>query len=92
MGVAYQNLDYQLFMLMVEKKFKFGAQSDGDTDEIAEKFGVKLLYVRHPKSLSKGQKYRGLIATVEATAPEVLILDAPTVVQITKIYVKLWRY
>ena len=36
------------------------------------------MYVRHPQSLSEGQKRRVSIAAVVATAPEVLILDEPT--------------
>ena len=80
-GVVYQNPDYQLFMPTVEKEIKFGAKSDEYADEIAEKFGVKHLYVRHPQSLSEGQKRRVSIAAVVATNPEVLILDEPTVGQ-----------
>lgn len=80
-GVVYQNPDYQLFMPTVEKEIKFGAKSDEYADEIAEKFGVKHLYARHPQSLSEGQKRRVSIAAVVATDPEVLILDEPTVGQ-----------
>ena len=80
-GVVYQNPDYQLFMPTVEKEIKFGAKSDEYADEIAEKFGVKQLYARHPQSLSEGQKRRVSIAAVVATDPEVLILDEPTVGQ-----------
>ena len=39
------------------------------------------MYDRHPQSLSEGQKRRVSIAAVVATAPEVLILDEPTVGQ-----------
>ena len=80
-GVVYQNPDYQLFMPTVENEIKFGAKSDEYADEIAEKFGVKQLYARHPQSLSEGQKRRVSIAAVVATDPEVLILDEPTVGQ-----------
>ena len=80
-GVVYQNPDYQLFMPTVEKEIKFGAKSHEYADEIAEKFGVKQLYARHPQSLSEGQKRRVSIAAVVATDPEVLILDEPTVGQ-----------
>ena len=80
-GVVYQNPDYQLFMPTVEKEIKFGAKSDEYADEIAEKFGIKHLYTRHPQSLSEGQKRRVSIAAVVATDPEVLILDEPTVGQ-----------
>lgn len=80
-GVIYQNPEYQLFMPTVEKEIKFGAKSDEYADEIAEKFGVKHLYKRHPQSLSEGQKRRVSIAAVVATVPEILILDEPTVGQ-----------
>ena len=80
-GVVYQNPDYQLFMPTVENEIKFGAKSDEYADEIAEKFGIKHLYARHPQSLSEGQKRRVSIAAVVATNPEVLILDEPTVGQ-----------
>lgn len=80
-GVVYQNPDYQLFMPTVEKEIKFGAESAEYADEIAEKFGIKHLYARHPQSLSEGQKRRVSIAAVVATLPEVLILDEPTVGQ-----------
>ena len=80
-GVVYQNPDYQLFMPTVEREIKFGAASPEYADRIAEQFGIKHLYDRHPQSLSEGQKRRASIAAVVATAPEVLILDEPTVGQ-----------
>ena len=80
-GVVYQNPDYQLFMPTVEREIKFGAASTEYADRIAEQFGIKHLYDRHPQSLSEGQKRRVSIAAVVATAPEVLILDEPTVGQ-----------
>jgi len=80
-GVVYQNPDYQLFMPTVEREIKFGAVSPEYADRIAEQFGIKHLYDRHPQSLSEGQKRRVSIAAVVATAPEVLILDEPTVGQ-----------
>lgn len=80
-GVVYQNPDYQLFCPTVEKEIRFGALSAEYADSIAELFGVKHLYARHPQSLSEGQKRRVSIAAVVATAPEVLILDEPTVGQ-----------
>ena len=56
-------------MPTVEKEIKFGAKSDEYADEIAEKFGIKHLYARHPQSLSEGQKRRVSIAAVVATNP-----------------------
>ena len=80
-GVVYQNPDYQLFMPTVEKEINFGAPSPAYAEHIAELFGIKHLWRRHPQSLSEGQKRRVSIAAVVACAPEVLLLDEPTVGQ-----------
>lgn len=80
-GVVYQNPDYQLFMPTVEKEIKFGAKSPEYAEHIAELFGIKHLWHRHPQSLSEGQKRRVSIAAVVACEPEVLLLDEPTVGQ-----------
>ena len=80
-GVVYQNPDYQLFMPTVRQEISFGAKTEGYAAEIAELFGVKHLWERHPQSLSEGQKRRVSIAAVAACEPEVLILDEPTVGQ-----------
>lgn len=80
-GVVYQNPDYQLFMPTVEKELNFGAVSPEYAEHIAEVFGIKHLWRRHPQSLSEGQKRRVSIAAVVACQPEVLLLDEPTVGQ-----------
>ena len=80
-GVVYQNPDYQLFMPTVEKEINFGAPSPEYAEHIAGLFGIKHLWHRHPQSLSEGQKRRVSIAAVVACAPEVLLLDEPTVGQ-----------
>ena len=80
-GVVYQNPDYQLFMPTVRQEISFGAKSEEYAAEIAELFGVKHLWKRHPQSLSEGQKRRVSIAAVAACEPEVLLLDEPTVGQ-----------
>ena len=78
---VYQNPDYQLFMPTVEKEINFGAPSPEYAEHIAELFGIKHLWRRHPQSLSEGQKRRVSIAAVVACQPEVLLLDEPTVGQ-----------
>ena len=80
-GVVYQNPDYQLFMPTVRQEISFGAKSEEYAAEIADLFGVKHLWERHPQSLSEGQKRRVSIAAVAACEPEVLLLDEPTVGQ-----------
>lgn len=80
-GMVYQNPDYQLFMPTVRQEISFGARSEEYAAEIADLFGVKHLWERHPQSLSEGQKRRVSIAAVAACEPEVLLLDEPTVGQ-----------
>ena len=80
-GVVYQNPDYQLFMPTVEREIAFGAPSPAYAERIAELFQVRHLWQRHPQSLSEGQKRRVSIAAAVACAPEVLLLDEPTVGQ-----------
>lgn len=80
-GYVYQNPSYQLFMSNVEDEVYFGAKSKAFGDEMIETFNLGHLRKRHPQSLSEGQKRRLSIAAVLATAPEVLLLDEPTVGQ-----------
>jgi|AGTN01.2.fsa_nt_gi ATPase components of various ABC-type transport systems, contain duplicated ATPase len=80
-GVVYQNPDYQLFMPTVRQEIAFGASSPEYAERISELFGIKRLADRHPQSLSEGQKRRVSIAAVAACAPELLLLDEPTVGQ-----------
>ena len=68
-------------MPTVEKEINFGAPSPAYAEHIAELFGIKHLWRRHPQSLSEGQKRRVSIAAVVACRPEVLLLDEPTVGQ-----------
>ena len=77
----YQNPDYQQFMPTVRQEISFGAKSGEYAATIAELFGIKHLWERHPQSLSEGQKRRVSIAAVAACDLEVLLLDEPTVGQ-----------
>lgn len=80
-GVVYQNPNYQLFMPTVEKEIAFGAKNKDLAAKTAKLFGLEKLLKRHPQSLSEGQKRLVTVAAVCASAPDVLILDEPTVGQ-----------
>lgn len=80
-GVVYQNPNYQLFMPTVEKEILFGAKDKEFAKKTMRLFGLQELAQRHPQSLSEGQKRLVSVAAVCASAPEVLILDEPTVGQ-----------
>ena len=80
-GVVYQNPNYQLFMPTVEQEIAFNAVSKDYAEEMIKLFGLEHLRIRHPQSLSEGQKRRVSIAAVAAGNPKVLLLDEPTVGQ-----------
>lgn len=80
-GVVYQNPNYQLFMPTVKKEISYGAKDKDFAERTIRLFGLEGLADRHPQSLSEGQKRLVSVAAVCASAPDVLILDEPTVGQ-----------
>lgn len=80
-GVVYQNPNYQLFMKTVKDEIYFNCYSHEYANYIIKLFKIDNLLMRHPQSLSEGQKRKVSIAAILAMKPEVLLLDEPTVGQ-----------
>lgn len=79
-GYVYQEPSYQLFMPSVLGELRYAA-TDTFRERCLEAFSLTSIAHQHPHSLSKGQKRRVSIAAVSATAPQLLLLDEPTVGQ-----------
>lgn len=79
-GYVYQEPSYQLFMPSVHEEVCYGAKEDWGKHCLTA-FELEALAQRHPQSLSEGQKRRVSIAAVMAGAPQLLLLDEPTVGQ-----------
>lgn len=85
-GVVFQDPDDQLFMPTVFEDVAFGPLNAGlPPDEVErrvtaalERVGMAHLRNRPPYKLSAGEKRAVAIATVLATAPDILVMDEPS--------------
>lgn len=85
-GTVFQNPEHQFVATTVADELLVGLTAlriDGPTaqvrvDELLERLRLARLAKAHPMSLSGGEKRRLSVATVLATAPEVIFLDEPT--------------
>ena len=76
LGIVYQHA-YLFPHLTVRENVGYGAASEGDAADAADRFGVEALYDRVVSSLSGGERQLVAIARAIAAKPEVLLLDEP---------------
>jgi energy-coupling factor transport system ATP-binding protein len=88
-GLVFQSPNHQLFERTVSAELEFGPRNLGLLEDamqgrmatVASEYGLSDLMDVHPFRLSLGQKRRLNVASVQVTAPRLLMLDEPFIGQ-----------
>jgi len=80
-GFLFQNPMNKLFAATVEEEIAFGPGCLGrktDVDRYLEIAGLKANRLRHPQTISRGQRQILAVISIMAMEPDIIILDEPT--------------
>lgn len=85
-GYAYQNPDHQIFNMTVREELEFGLRHLGRPEEeikdrvekVIETVGLTGLEEEYPFALSRGQRQKLAVGSIQAMDPPVMIIDEPT--------------
>ncbi|MGM0217483.1 ABC transporter ATP-binding protein [Enterococcus sp. AZ126] len=76
--VVMQDVNLQLFFETVEKEISLNAKNTNQFDEIVAMLNLEPILLRHPQTLSGGEKQRVAIASALLSGKKIIIFDEPT--------------
>lgn len=76
--VVMQDVNLQLFFETVEKEISLNAKNTQEFDKIVDMLSLESLLLRHPQTLSGGEKQRVAIASALLSGKKIIIFDEPT--------------
>ncbi|ALS38353.1 energy-coupling factor transport system ATP-binding protein [Enterococcus rotai] len=76
--VVMQDVNLQLFFETVEKEISLNAQNTAEFDKVVAMLNLEPLLMRHPQTLSGGEKQRVAIASALLSGKKIIIFDEPT--------------
>ncbi|EOL43393.1 ABC transporter ATP-binding protein [Enterococcus caccae] len=76
--VVMQDVNLQLFFETVEKEISLNAKNSAEFDKTIEMLNLAPLLMRHPQTLSGGEKQRVVIASALLSGKKIIIFDEPT--------------
>lgn len=80
-GFLFQNPDEQLFAATVEEEISFGAKFLGKDINVSDYLriaGLENSRLRHPQTISRGQRQILAVVSIMAMEPDMVVLDEPT--------------